>query len=168
VFKWTQRLVQKEDLSRKELESDVGFLIYVTRTYPAIQPYLKSFHLTLHGWRPGRDKSGWRHGLCVEEPDIDKLELNFSQEIHETSDPTEPSFVRPVPRLTHDLRALETLTEARTPPLRLVQPNKVNSVRYGFGDASGSGFGSTFQVNQAVLYRHGIWGLDGEGTSSNW
>jgi hypothetical protein len=50
----------------------------------------------------------------------------------------------------------------------------VNSVCYGFGGASGSGsgsssgFGSTFQVQQAVLYLHGIWESDGEGKLSNW
>jgi hypothetical protein len=44
----------------------------------------------------------------------------------------------------------------------------VNSVQYGFGDASGSGFGSTFKIQQAVLYRHGIWGSDSDGKLSNW
>jgi hypothetical protein len=60
VNKWKARVDGKEDCNRKELESDVGFLIYVTRTYPAMKPYLKGFHLTLHGWRPGRGDSGWR------------------------------------------------------------------------------------------------------------
>jgi hypothetical protein len=30
----------------------------VARTLPAMKPYLKGFHLTLHGWRPGRDEEG--------------------------------------------------------------------------------------------------------------
>jgi hypothetical protein len=63
VSKWTQRLAHADDLNRKELESDVGFLIYVTRTFPAMKPYLKGFHLTLHGWRPGREDSGWKTTL---------------------------------------------------------------------------------------------------------
>jgi hypothetical protein len=63
---------------------------------------------------------------------------------------------------------LSILTESVTPPLRLVRPTTVCSVRYGFGDASGSGFGSTFSTPSAILYRHGIWGADGDGQLSNW
>jgi hypothetical protein len=50
VRKWKGRVDEKEPCNRKELELDVGFLIYVTRTFPAMKPYLKGFHLTLHGW----------------------------------------------------------------------------------------------------------------------
>jgi hypothetical protein len=164
ISKWASRLEGKDDLNRKELESDVGFLIYVTRSYPAMKPYLKGFHLTLHGWRPGRDEFGWKNLLAQDDPDPDYFDVDYAP----TSDSTEPVLVRPVPRLLQDVRALDTLTSSTTPPLRLVRPNKVNSVRYGFGDASGSGFGSTFDEKLAVLYRHGIWGADGEGTSSNW
>jgi hypothetical protein len=42
-------------LSHKELLSDRGFLVYVTRTYPTMVPYLKGFHLTIEMWRGGRD-----------------------------------------------------------------------------------------------------------------
>ena len=45
-------------LSHKELQSDRGFLVYVTRTYPAMVPYLKGFHLTIKMWRGGRDAEG--------------------------------------------------------------------------------------------------------------
>ena len=37
-------------LSHKELLADRGFLVYVTRTYPAMVPYLKGFHLTIEMW----------------------------------------------------------------------------------------------------------------------
>jgi hypothetical protein len=37
-------------LSHKEMLSDRGFLVYVTRTYPAMVPYLKGFHLTIEMW----------------------------------------------------------------------------------------------------------------------
>ena len=40
--------------------SDRGFLVYVTRTYPAMVPYLKGFHLTIEMWRGGRDPEGWK------------------------------------------------------------------------------------------------------------
>ena len=36
-----------------------------------------------------------------------------------------------------------------------------------FGDASGEGFGSTWTKGKSVHYRYGVWGLESEGTSSN-
>ena len=47
-------------LDHKELLSDRGFLIYVTRTYPSMIPYLKGFHLSIEMWRGGRDAEGWK------------------------------------------------------------------------------------------------------------
>ena len=63
--KWWGRLSEVKDgevqrLSHKELLADRGFLVYVTRTYPALVPYLKGFHLTIKMWRGGRDKEGWK------------------------------------------------------------------------------------------------------------
>jgi hypothetical protein len=84
------------------------------------------------------------------------------------SEKSHPTSVKAVPRLKDDLRALKTLTESETPPLRLVRPSTVRSVRYGFGDASGAGFGSTLSAPGAILYRHGIWGDDDSARSSNW
>ncbi len=47
-------------LAHKELLSDKGFLVYVTKTYPAMLPYLKGFHLTIEMWRGGQDAEGWK------------------------------------------------------------------------------------------------------------
>ena len=33
-----------------------GFLNYVVRTYPWLNPYLKGLHLTIDGWREGREE----------------------------------------------------------------------------------------------------------------
>ncbi len=53
--KWWEQLVDiaAPELSHKELLLDRGFLVYVTRTYPAMVPYLKGFHLTIEMWRGG-------------------------------------------------------------------------------------------------------------------
>ena len=52
--KWAKlNAVPKPRLSHKELLSDRGFLVYITRTYPAMIPYLKGFHLTIEMWRGG-------------------------------------------------------------------------------------------------------------------
>jgi hypothetical protein len=59
INKWRDQIDKHEACDHKQLESDVGFMIYVASTYPSMKPYLKGFHLTLHGWRLGRDDSGW-------------------------------------------------------------------------------------------------------------
>jgi hypothetical protein len=40
-------LAGEEELNHKDLMSDRGFLVYVTRAYPGMVPYLKGFHLTI-------------------------------------------------------------------------------------------------------------------------
>jgi hypothetical protein len=47
-------------LDFKHLQSDQGFLVYVTEAYPGMKPYLKGFHLSLQTWRGGRDREGWK------------------------------------------------------------------------------------------------------------
>jgi hypothetical protein len=60
LAKWSARLLETAPrLSHKELLCNWGFLVYVTRTYPAMVPYLKGFHLTIEMWRSGRDVDGW-------------------------------------------------------------------------------------------------------------
>jgi hypothetical protein len=60
--RWWDRVSGEVDvkLSHKELMSDQGFLVYVTRTYPAMIPYLKGFHLTIEMWRCGSNAEGWK------------------------------------------------------------------------------------------------------------
>jgi hypothetical protein len=59
--KWRKAKVQLQEvldmleddptrLSRKRLEQIRGFLIYDTRTYPCMVPYLIGLHLTIDGW----------------------------------------------------------------------------------------------------------------------
>ena len=47
----------------KKLQSDRGFLVYLTQAYPGMKPYLKGFHLSLEMWRGGRDSKGWKTKL---------------------------------------------------------------------------------------------------------
>lgn len=129
VNKWNQRIEAQAPLIRKELESNVGFLIYVVRTYPAMKPYLKGFHLTLHGWRPDRNEEGWKIHVTRDKT------LDAGGTIKDVLEPVsnitveEPQFVTAVPRLLYDVRALESLSEGTTPPLRIVRPTKVRAVR---------------------------------------
>lgn len=47
-------------MNHKELLSDRGFLVYVTRNYPAMVPFLKGFHPSVEMWRGKRDAEGWK------------------------------------------------------------------------------------------------------------
>ena len=50
----------EKTLEFKKLQSDRGFMVYGTRPYPAMIPYLKGFHLSLEMWQGGRDEEGWK------------------------------------------------------------------------------------------------------------
>jgi len=63
-----------------------------------------------------------------------------------------PPEVCPVPRLANDLEALDKLFHPDLPPLRPIHPAAVTTVIYGFADASGSGFGSSFLINGVLHY----------------
>jgi hypothetical protein len=54
LAKWLARLLDAAPmLLHKELLSGQGFLVYITRTYPAMVPYLKGFYLTIEMWCSG-------------------------------------------------------------------------------------------------------------------
>ncbi len=76
---WVILLAEKKPkLPHKELLSDQRFLVYVTRTYPAMVPYLKGFHLTIEMWRGGQNAEGWKRKSTNDEDNdasIDSLML---------------------------------------------------------------------------------------------
>jgi hypothetical protein len=143
------------------MESDRGFLNYVTQAYPSLVPYLKGIHLTIDGWRPDRNYQGWKR----RRQEIETLRRNgvLDEYDHRAS----PDFVKPVPRYRGDLRALEKLTEPLVPPKRTIRSKNIIQVEYGFGDASGKGFGSTISLNGKILWRAGQWQPHYEEESSN-
>ena len=48
-----------EGLNQKKLDKIRGFLVYVSRKYPPMNPYLKGIHLTFDQWREDRDEDEW-------------------------------------------------------------------------------------------------------------
>ena len=66
-----------------------------------------------------------------------------------------------------DLEALKEFCEPKKPPLRFIRGKAIYIARYGFGDASKTGFGSTFETEEGISYRYGTWSSDGEDNSSN-
>jgi hypothetical protein len=79
-----------------------------------------------------------------------------------------PEEVIPVSGFRDDVFALKELLSSKEPPLVTVRTNSVYEVVYGFGDASGKGFGSMMLSSRGIKYRIGLWGADDEDESSNW
>lgn len=79
-----------------------------------------------------------------------------------------PSRVRWVPRLIDDIKVLRTLFDLPTPPKRVIRPSQKALVIYGFGDASGSGFGSSIQISDKLIYKSGQWNPAHQLESSNY
>ena len=167
-------------IPHKNLESIRGFLVYVTRTYPEMVPYLKGIHLTLDSWRAGQARSGWKLEVAeqaeVDDEDYDgcwltntideRIQPEELRGVEGRSDP--PAFVESIPRLRQDIEALYNLTKSETPPIILIRPVKV-MVGYLVGDASGSGHGSSFLYSEekTLNLAHGTWSEEATQRSSN-
>ena len=86
-----------------------------------------------------------------------------------SSIPTEPpKFVKPVTRFYTCLEALNEFFKPDSPPVVHMRSKNIFMIKYGFADASGSGFGSTFTSSAGINYRMGVWGPDQDTESSNW
>jgi hypothetical protein len=164
----------------KELQSNVGFLCHISRTYPMIFPYLKGFYNTLNNWRWDRDKDGWKlnKSLWMElisgdvsfdstqnrNLSIEERARNFKKKQSDDA----PATLAPVPRLSYDLKALKELFSSEFPTLRLIRGAHINVALFSFGDASGGGFGSSWQVGDSIEFRFGTWDESISNESSNY
>jgi len=156
-------LLSGADFEHERLESARGFLVYMCRAYPAMTPYLKGIHQTLDSWRPDRGQDGWR--LSGSERAV-LAAAGMLPVVGPRDKP--PSMVRSAPRLRDDVDALLQMVKPEVPPRRMVRALTRGVVRYGFGDASGKGFGSTIMLNGVLHYRSGQWSEQIENESSNY
>ena len=145
-------------LNHKILEQRRGFLNHIQRVFPAMTPFLKGFHLTLDGWRPGRDEDMWKLRRPLEELDWNHLLLP-------SADP--PEYVTPAPRLLDDLHALSVMFRGDYPTIRMLRPSRTGVAVYGIGDASGAGYGSAFTNTSDLWFCFGVWGPDADDVTSN-
>jgi hypothetical protein len=155
---------ESDTIDFKPLESYRGFLMYISRTYPAITPYLKGIHLTLDSWRPWRDEDAWKLPLS---------EIKIALALKDTNNmPTNELHDKPplrvAPRLHDDILALVHLFSDKEPTKRTIQPKKCAEAMYMFGDASGSGFGSSLMIEQEIYYLHGQWSSTFASETSNY
>jgi hypothetical protein len=136
-------------LQYKPLEQKRGFFIHLQRTYPCITPFLKGFHNTLDGWRAGRDAEGWK--LTWQDVTLGFWDDSLQQWVSFDSAPdSPPATVPPAPRLRSDLACLTQLFSPPAPPTRLVRSSTICCAIYGFVDASGAGFGGSFQLPDGI------------------
>jgi hypothetical protein len=150
-------------LNHKALERRRGFLLYVTRTYPAMVPYLKGMHLTLDGWREGRDDEGWK--VLDRQARKDQMEGRGRPVALDDKAPKEIPAKR---RLLADLQALTRLFSEEEPPKRRIRSKGFFEVYYGFGDASQDGFGFNMQFGDNIEDKFGQWSDAVSEKSSNY
>ena len=151
-------------LDTEELFSDRGFLVYITRTYDILTPYLKGIHLTLDAWRCNRDEDGWKiYSKYSDRTNSTNHNFNSS----EFTSYGYPKQLRPVSCLKSNLAALHTLTESDKPPVLIIHTDKIYVARYIFGDASASGFGLTSMENDNLAVEYGTWTEKGSESTSN-
>jgi hypothetical protein len=151
-------------LTHKSLEQKRGFFVHLQHTYPC-----KGFHLTLDSWRANRDADGW----CISPSAMDRSELwedTLPEWCDSDTQSLAPKFAFPAPRLWDDLRCLLLLLfSPASPPTHTLSSSHILVALYGFGDASGSGFGSSSVLRDGcTLFRHGLWGKDSTDESSNY
>jgi hypothetical protein len=101
---WSNEIPDDEDakasptgcLPHKQAERIRGFLIYVSRTYKSMVPYLKGLHLTLDFWRPDRDEEGWRGKQNLDPEEASAFSIGNNKKA--------PRFVKIAPRLKADVQ----------------------------------------------------------------
>jgi hypothetical protein len=174
------------EVDYKQLEKDTGFLVHVFMTYENLRPYLKGFYLTLNGWRFDRDEEGWKLGKkdwedmaeeLWQDRDLwrDAFEDSKGKSQHIMSGEGAPIMVKVNSRFIRDIEVLQLMFKEERPSSRLIRGFSVARILYGFGDASGAGFGASWTTpgtgderDRGVRYRFGRWGDEGRNTSSNY
>jgi hypothetical protein len=173
---WLEELNNSDNtmLNRKAMLSGRGFLVHLSRTYPAIVPFMKGVHHTLESLRRGRNKEGWKYSrdkwrMFLGE--LAEVKEGFNQAMLDYLAKGEKDalkLVKAVPRLRRDLESMMKIMNSKGPPYRLVRGSTLSYVLYGFGDASGAGFGSSWEDKGGISYRFGVWGKDANGRLSNY
>jgi hypothetical protein len=85
-------------------------------------------------------------------------------------DQAAPATVQTTPGFEDGITALAQLFLLDEPPCLQVRSSAILPVVYGFGDASGKGFGSALQERKeaGISIRIGVWSWTESEESSNW
>ena len=165
--------VHRPKFELKELERKVGFLVHVAMAYPIMFPFLKGFYLTMNSWRSGRDKNDWKLPAGAYQAYLAFTrgrEVESSRDSRKAYEDESPREVVSSPELLQHVESLLELFSEAEPTLRLVRGTAVVEVVYVFGDASGSGFGSSWcgAEEKKTSWRFGVWGAESKDSSSNY
>jgi len=59
---WHKRVIEDKDrtLPFKEMEKYMGYLVHLSRTYPAMFAYLRGLYNSMDGWQTQRYDEGWK------------------------------------------------------------------------------------------------------------
>ena len=153
----------KEGLPYQDLLSCRGFLIYISRTYRPFKPYLRGLHKTIDSWRPYRDEEGWKMMQSILE-----AKLAGTDTAIKAAHPEPTKYIQPLERLKKDFLRLKELTKPEAPPKVVRRRKKMGTAVYGFGDASGKGFGNAIEVGGRVYEEFGQWSGEYESKHSNY
>jgi hypothetical protein len=114
-------------------------------------------HMSIDGWRPGRDDEGWRLRQAEVEASRDLEEESDDEGLKPSGTNLPPGQVKAVPRLLPDLKVMMELTAADDLSLRRVWATSKVNILYCYGDASGSSFGWCVDLFDGVQYELGEW-----------
>ena len=171
------QMIEKGSLPLQRLLEIRGFLNYVVRTYKWLNPYIKGLHLTIDGWRPGKDEEGYKlRGKALQEAMFTAaaargLPCRRENDADDEGDSTEeevkaPEFVDPSPRLERDAKCLLELTDVAEPPRQRYRAKKTKAF-FVVGDASGKAKGCAVVEQYGIDYEAGSWNLEWREKSSN-
>ena len=160
-----------------------GFLMYVVRTYPWINPYIKGLHLTIDSWQPFRGPDGFKLSgkelasvltwdidgampcrRAEDDPEIVPEAGNAHKREGRADEP--PVHVTPAPRFLQDLKHLSQLIDVDTPPRQLYQA-KHSTALFVIGDASDRAKGSVVMYQHGLDYELGTWSEEWRGKSTS-
>jgi hypothetical protein len=92
---------------------------------------------------------------------FNEVEAALSHTVHPIPQPKEaPEFVSAIPELKPQMEALTTLFSSPAPPKRQVCPILPTVATFWFGDASGQGFGHTWELSNNLHVTYGQWQCD--------
>ena len=175
-------------IPRKEFQKIIGKFCHASQKYDYIKPYLKGMYLALYKWIGNKDSDGWPVKDCDTSMDSYAYS-NIAGELEDTflagsldgegdsffdsnfgsgSSVGAPPTVSFTNLLWEDLQALDKFFSDTKTYMRRIRPDSKMGVVYGFGDASGGGFGSTYTQAGRINYRHGIWASYISEESSNY
>ena len=144
-MEWLSAEVQKgEDFNHNKLDQVQGLLVYVSRTYPSMTPYLKGIYLTLDQFRGGRYEDIWNRT----ESELKEVQNNPETQECQGSKISPSRVVCPVNRFSSDVHVLTILNKSQAPTLIHVCPKYIATAFYVFVGVSVSGYRRPLQFSQ--------------------